>query len=350
MTHYASWAEPVKLAADNLLPPLLNSLSFPAVASIGLVKGNLVTTISYAKTGTPLPVGDSIFMIGSLQKLPGGILFGHLIDQKIVALDEPVAKLLPSSVTPPTYNGVPMTMCQLADFTSGLPRSDTALLDAVENCTTSDQVNTLLDQYLEACTLVSKPGTTYLYSNISAPMIPNLLARKLNRPYTSLIDDLIFKPLKMTSTGSGFTTSPPTLIRGYDSTTGHILHDPTDNAFALTGGPQMHSSIDDMTSFLRACIKATDPLSQDSLSKAIRIAQQPHFTTSNPTVQSAFFWTIKDGHLYFKDGLSNYYGYSTVMIYDITLKCGIAILTDTTSSTTVDDCGWTLLNVLRTIQ
>ena len=54
-------------------------------------------------------------------------------------------------------------------------------------------------------------------------MIPNLLARKLNRPYASLIDDLIFKPLKMISTGSGFTTSPPTLIRGYDSTTGHIL-------------------------------------------------------------------------------------------------------------------------------
>ena len=117
----------------------------------------------------------------------------------------------------------------------------------------------------------------------------------------------------------------------------------------------MHSSIDDMTSFLRACIKATnspnqDSPNQDSLSKAIRIAQQPRFTTSNPTVQSAFFWTIKDGHLYFKDGLSNYYGYSTVMIYDITLKCGIVILTNTTSSTTVDDCGWTLLNVLRTIQ
>ena len=199
MTHYASWAEPVKLAADSLLPSFLNSLSFPAVAAIGLVKGDLATTINYAKTGTPLPTGDSIFMIGSLQKLPGGILFGHLIDQKVVTLDEPVAKLLPSSVTPPTYDGTPMTMCQLADFTSGLPRSDTALLSAVEKCTTSDQVNTLLDQYLEACTLVSKPGKTYLYSNISAPMIPNLLARKLNRPYTSLIDDLIFKPLKMTS-------------------------------------------------------------------------------------------------------------------------------------------------------
>ena len=134
--------------------------------------------------------------------------------------------------------------------------------------------------------------------------------------------------------------------------------DPTDNAFALTGGPQMHSSIDDMTSFLRACIKAIrldqtlsqNSPNQDSLSKAIRIAQQPRFTTSNPTIQSAFFWTIKDGHLYFKDGLSNYYGYATVMIYDITAKCGIVILTNTTSGTTIDDYGWTLLNVLRTIQ
>ena len=98
MTHYASWAEPVKLAADSLLPLFLNNLSFPAVAAIGLVKGDLTTTINYAKTGTPLPTGDSIFMIGSLQKLPGGILFGHLIDQKVVTLDEPVAKLLPSSV------------------------------------------------------------------------------------------------------------------------------------------------------------------------------------------------------------------------------------------------------------
>lgn len=360
MTHYASWAEPVKLAADNLFPTFLNNLSFPAVAAIGLVKGDLMTTFGYAKTGTPLPTGNSIFMISSLQKLPGGILLGHLIDQHVVTLNEPVAHLLPSSVKPPTYDGTPMTLCQLADFTSGLPRSNTQLADAVEKCTTSEQVNTLLDQYLETCTLLSKPGTSYLYSNISAPMIPNLLARKLNRPYASLLDDLILKPLKMTSTGSGFTTSPSTLIRGYNSSTGHILRDPTDNAFALTGGPQMHSSIDDMTSFLRACIGASDSLSQNllsqnllsqnSLNNAIRIAQQPRFTCPNPTIQSAFFWTVRDGHIYFKDGLSNYYGYATVMIYDITAKCGIVILSNTTSGDTIDDCGWDLLNVLRTIQ
>ncbi len=61
------------------------------------------------------------------------LLLADMVERKEVALDDPVSKYLPASVTIPSRNGRAITLSDLTTHTSGLPRLptnlDTANLD-----------------------------------------------------------------------------------------------------------------------------------------------------------------------------------------------------------------------------
>ena len=71
----------------------------------------------------PRPVnGDTLYEIGSITKVFTSLLLADMVERGEVALDDPVAKYLPASVTMPERAGRQITLLDLSTHRSGLPR------------------------------------------------------------------------------------------------------------------------------------------------------------------------------------------------------------------------------------
>src|SRR5215472_13291283 len=79
---------------------------------------------SIAKDG-PAPGKDTVFEIGSITKIFTALLLADMVERGEVALDDPISKYLPASVTVPSRNGRAITLADLTTHTSGLPRLPT---------------------------------------------------------------------------------------------------------------------------------------------------------------------------------------------------------------------------------
>jgi len=105
--------------------------------SAGIVVGLVTTagtrTVSVGRAdvaaSTPLDA-TAIFEIGSVTKVFTTLLFADMVRRGEVALDDPVAMYLPTSVTIPSRKGTPITLLDLATASSGLPGSPTNLQPA----------------------------------------------------------------------------------------------------------------------------------------------------------------------------------------------------------------------------
>ncbi len=97
--------------------------------SVGIVVGVLgpegrrVIAYGQLDKGDPRALnGDTIFEIGSATKVFTALLLADMAEHHEVALDDPVAKYLPSGVKMPERNSRVITLVDLATHTSGLPR------------------------------------------------------------------------------------------------------------------------------------------------------------------------------------------------------------------------------------
>ena len=96
--------------------------------SVGIVVGVIEPSgrrvVSYGRLAKddPRPLdGDTIFEIGSITKVFTSLLLADAVQRHEVALTDPIAKYLPSSVNMPE-RGRAITLQDLATHTSGLPR------------------------------------------------------------------------------------------------------------------------------------------------------------------------------------------------------------------------------------
>ena len=90
-----------------------------------LLDGDRRSVYAYGQSGSennrPLDI-DTVFEIGSITKVFTALLFADMVLRGEVAPDDPAAKFLPASVKMPDFYGTPITLLDLATYTSGLPR------------------------------------------------------------------------------------------------------------------------------------------------------------------------------------------------------------------------------------
>ncbi len=65
--------------------------------------------------------GDTVLEIGSITKVLTALILADMVERGEVAMSDPVAKYLPASVKVPEYQGKPITLLDLATYTSGRP-------------------------------------------------------------------------------------------------------------------------------------------------------------------------------------------------------------------------------------
>jgi len=146
------------------------------------------------------PNGSTIFMIGSISKTFTATLLALDVQQHSVELGDNLQKYVPTGVTVPTFDGQPeqITLESLATHSSGLPRNPVVPAGSARNFT-SDQ----LFQGLNQTTLLSTPGSKFLYSNYGYSLLGQALARVGNKSWGELNYQEICSPLGMVDTKIG---------------------------------------------------------------------------------------------------------------------------------------------------
>jgi CubicO group peptidase (beta-lactamase class C family) len=195
-----------ELAAQDALRAALTQRIDVAKHGTGAVVGLLnAQGRSFAAYGRvridgPPTTPDTIAEIGSIGKVFTAFLLADMVERGEVALDDPVRKFLPRSVTVPSFNGKDITLADLATHTSGLPR-DSVPVDLESDRSpyegyTAEQLYAFLGRYR----LERAPGAMWEYSNVGAGLMGHALALRAGVAYEDLVRRRLFDPLGMTST------------------------------------------------------------------------------------------------------------------------------------------------------
>ena len=172
---------------------------------VGLLDPNGTKVFGFgniSKTNNVPVNGDTIFNIASLTKTFTTLVLADLVKEGIMNLDDPIEKYLPYNVTVPQYNGTKITLGDLATHTSGLPfmPSNIWLNDTVGDLNPNYN-STQMYQALSNTTLLSEPGTKFLYSDFGLGLLGHILSLKeRGMPYEQLVKDRILDVLGMNDT------------------------------------------------------------------------------------------------------------------------------------------------------
>ena len=146
---------------------------------LGVVDSDGRRVAAYGDPGPGQPPLDasSVFEIGSITKVFTAALLADMVVRGEVALDEPVALLLPQTVRVPTWGERQIELVDLATQTSGLPRlpANWRWGDSAHPMMAGYTVG-MLYEFLSGYTLTRQIGSEYQYSNLGFGLLGHALA------------------------------------------------------------------------------------------------------------------------------------------------------------------------------
>ena len=277
----------------------------------------------------------TIYEIGSITKVFTAILLAQQVLEGNMKLDDPIKKYLPADVKVPTRGDKEITLGNLSDHTSGLPRMPT-------NFTPANSANPYVDYtveqmyaFLSGYELTRDIGSAYEYSNLAQGLLGHILALKANVPYETVMLKNIAAPLGMRETRITFDEKmKKNLAIGHDNGDQVSNWDlPT-----LAGAGGIRSSTSDMLKFLQANMG----LIKTSLQPAIALTQQVRHDKAGGN-RVGLGWHIaknKHGDIITHSGGTG--GYRTFAGFIKETGVGVVVMTNSTEG--VDDIGLHLLD------
>lgn len=190
------------------------------------------------------PQLDSVIRIASLTKLMTSEMLVKMLDQGKVKLNDPLSKYAPSGATVPSFNGEPIRLVNLATHTSSLPREQPG--GAAHRTVFTWPTQNQRWNWIATATLKSSPGSIASYSNLAFDLLADALGRAAGKPYATLFDEQIARPLGMKDTT--FTPSPDQCKRLMIAEKGAS---PCDNTLAAVGSGGVYSTPDDMMRWMQ---------------------------------------------------------------------------------------------------
>ena len=288
------------------------------------------------------PVNEhSIYEIGSISKVFTACLLADFVTKGQMNVDDPVEKYLPGSVHVPVYEGKHISLGNLSDHTSSLPRLP-------NNMTPADPLNPYADytvsqmyDFLGAYQLDRPIGSSYEYSNLAVGLLGHILALRSGTSYEKLMIQTIAKPLQMKETRIRLTGKMKKNLAP-----GHNLGSPVPNwdLPALAGAGAIRSSVYDMLKFLSAQMNMT----ATPLHEAMELTQQARHDKANG-MSVGLGWHIAAGGEYpviWHNGGTG--GYRTFAGFIKETGKGVVVFTN--SSESVDDIGFHLLDATNELR
>jgi serine-type D-Ala-D-Ala carboxypeptidase/endopeptidase len=313
--------------AASLSSGLLSQAQHGGVV-IGVVKDGKRLILSYG-AGRP----EALYEIASITKTFTGLILAQMVEQHKVRFDEPLRELLPAGTVAKPANGAEITLLDLSDQHSGLPRVADNLDPADPQNPYADYDVTKLYAFITRHGVAVRPDEPYAYSNVGVSLLGQALANRAGEPYPQLLRDEVTKPLGMMDT-----VVPPALAsrlaQGYNAD--HHPVRPWDST-ALAGAGAIRSTASDMLRYLDAQLRAeslpadtTNTEASRTLPQAIR---ESHVLRreAGPAWHIALNWFHYDnGRGYFHSGLAG--GYSSFALFNPEGGYGFVVLCNTANS------------------
>ena len=207
---------------------------------------------------------DTVFMIGSMQKMFTACCIMQLVEDGAIALDDDVDNYLPYNITHPDYPDIPITVKMLLSHRSGLDREvyylfcwDTQgmLYPEYKSVYNSEIIEMTIGEFLENIFIPGgigytsdiwqfKPGTDYGYSSVGYTVLKHLIEVLSGQTYEQYMQEHILTPMGMANTG--FNSS---LFEHHSIP--YIRYKGTNHAFMIWDGNLiMRSTATDMAKFL----------------------------------------------------------------------------------------------------
>lgn len=341
-----------KALTDNPLKTHLDSLVDEAASAYIQTKGNVGVSIAVYAKGTDhyynygetklnnnqLPNRNTLYDIGSITKTFTSTLLAMAVNSGKVTLKTPIVQLLPDSVAAnPALKSI--TLMQLANHTSGLPRMASNMDEAVLNSGQpyADYDVPQLFAYLKSFKHTRQPGAQYEYSNLGAALLGVLLERIYHQPYAQLVKTFIIKPTGMISTGMNISTANTSRIaQGYDEALKPVAPWYF-KAFQSAGG--LKSSAGDMLRYAKLQLQiGTTPLN-----KAVQLTHQTTYQDGQQIVGLGWHYLGKTSKVLQHSGGTG--GYRSLTAAD--LEHNIAVVVLTNNATSGDALGIKLIQALR---
>jgi CubicO group peptidase (beta-lactamase class C family) len=292
--------------------------------------------------------GDTVFEIGSITKVLTALLLADMAARREVSFDDPVVGYLPPSATL-GVRGRPITLLDLATYTSGLPGMPDNLppgwqasSNPLANYTPDD-----LYAFLSGHTPAYEPGAHYAYANLGYGVLGLALARRAGKSYEELLVERICDPLGLDHTR--ITLSPDVrthVAQGHNlgMELAQLLDMP-----ALQGAGAVRATANDLVVFLRACLG----LDRTPLSGAFARLLETRKATPLPGTDAGLGWFISSDQgeqIAWKTGATS--GYGTFVGFSTQERRGAIVLANYLArpsgggpvDTTVRNIGMHLIN------
>ena len=341
-TATAAAARPRTIASDGEILTIIKQ-RVDEKRSAGIVVGVVdadghTRVVAYGDPGPGQPAldGNTVFEIGSISKVFTATVLAEMVQEGKVKLEDPVQRYLPSTVQLPTRNGKAITLGNLSEQNSGLPRMP-------DNFHPVDPANPYADysvqqmyDFLSHYQLARDPGAQFEYSNLGVGLLGHVLSLAAGKPYEQLERERVWEPLGMTHTAITFTPwMKAHLALGHDEA-GHVVANwdlPT-----LAGAGAIRSTTNDMLKFLDANLHPE----RGPLQRAMAFAHQERAPAGAMGIGLNWL-TVHAGSdtIVWHNGGTG--GYRTFIGFEPSRKLGVVVMTNTTGAG-ADDIGMHLLD------
>jgi D-alanyl-D-alanine-carboxypeptidase/D-alanyl-D-alanine-endopeptidase len=273
--------------------------------SVGMVAVTLAggqrELVTYGHSGAPddRPLDmDSVYEIGSITKVFTALLLADMVQRKEVALDDPVASLLPGAKIP--EKGKPITLLDLATYTSGLPRMPSNFHSRDSKNPYADYSAEQMMEFLASYELKVEPGAHYEYANLGFGLLGLALATRAGKSYEALVVERICAPLGMNDTRIALT--PSMRARAVQAHDANLFPTPYwDFQASFAGAGALRSTANDLCAF----VEAASGLRESPLKEAFALMLATQRPAYKPTPDAGLGWFVSHGKLFdiaWKDG------------------------------------------------
>ena len=241
--------------------------------SIGVYYKTKNYTYNFGKS--KLATADNFYNVGSVAKTFVTTILAQAVIDKKLNLNNDIRKFLPGKYPNLEYNGKPILVVNLANHTSGLPRTfrvfSSVIQDSLRKLNASEQVN-FYSRYnqdslladLHLVKLDTLPNAKFQYNSSAMMVLVLLLENVYHKTYERIVTEYLRTHLNMYDTKPFLTpTEIKNAVQGYDN------NGKPQQFLNLRGfyfGPTMNSTINDMLKYIKANLSMKD--------KAIRMTHR----------------------------------------------------------------------------
>lgn len=308
--------------------PLANGLI--SAISLGVVQPDGKSTQAHFGSLSPdtskPPDDHTVYEIGSVSKVFTSLLLAEAVVRGEVALDTPIANLLPEEVTLPEGAGKKITLRMLATHTSGLPRIPASIPPDDYHNPYADFDTADLWETLRTVQLRSAPGARAAYSNLGVGLLGTLLAQRAETDFATLLRQRVTQPLGLTHTTLALPGHSDDALAPSYNNDGQAVGPWEFDALAGAGG--IRSTLPDMMRFAEAILTPDE----SPLEAAINLAweKQPLAAPLVPGGQGLAWLLAGDGQTHWHNGMTA--GFHAALFINRQLKAASVVLMNRSSA------------------